>query len=521
VPDAGHGTPQPDVAETAEAPVETQAVPPMQPSAPIEPGGLADPEAAITGGAAAAAVVAAAAAGAAPSAAAGAGEPPEPGMRPSDVPAVPPSVTGPAPDLPPGFGQQVPDSRAARRRAQEEASRAQSHRTHFRLAVLGIAVVVGIALLALAWNWWSGRPGDPQPTPSASATGTAITQPTLLLQVTAEEDIAVANSLLSVGGPLGRANMIGVPQNTLMDVATGGTLPFGQIARLPDPDGSADALSDAIGVNVDGTLKMDTAALSGLVDAVGGITADVDVDVLETAPDGTQTILVPAGPGQVLQGPAAAAFATYLGEGETEEARIARFTQVFRLAVGSLPADITQVETILAQLGASAESTVPFDQLAAFFVRLQADIAADDVVYRNLPVKPIDAGGPAAYRVDNDAAAEMVSELLPEAVRTPGPNSKVRVLVQNGVGSPGLNAAARQLLVDASFTYVNGGNAPQFGQAATVIIVPDTTSESIAWGQQIAAALEVPESAVQVAIDGQSVADVIVVLGGDFVPEAS
>ena len=31
------------------------------------------------------------------------------------------------------------------------------------------------------------------------------------------------DALLSVGGPLGRANVISIPQNTLMDVATGGT----------------------------------------------------------------------------------------------------------------------------------------------------------------------------------------------------------------------------------------------------------------------------------------------------------
>ncbi|MFC6239089.1 LCP family protein [Longivirga aurantiaca] len=410
--------------------------------------------------------------------------------------------------------------RAARRRAAEEASREQSHRAHGRLVVLGVAAVVVLALAGLAYTWLSRQAPAPEPQPTASPTSTAPTQPTLLLQVVDDEGVAVSNALLSVGGPLGRANVISIPQNTLMDVATGGTLPYGQINRLPDPNGSAGALSDAIGVDVNGALALDPGALSGLVDAVGGITADVDVDVTEERADGTTLIIVPAGPGQVLQGNEAEAFATFLEEGETEEARMARFVQVLRLTVAKLPADVTKIETILTQLGASARATVPFSELADFFLRLNADVNADDVAYKNLPVQGIDTGGPAAYRVDTEAAAELVNDLLPEALRKPGPNSKVRVLVQNGVGSPGLNAAARTLLVEAGFTFVNGGNAAAFGQARTNVILPDTSKESLAWGADIVTALDLPDSAVRVAEDGQSVADVIVVLGEDFTPTA-
>jgi anionic cell wall polymer biosynthesis LytR-Cps2A-Psr (LCP) family protein len=436
-------------------------------------------------------------------------EPEADDVRPTAV-----TTTEPAPS------RQGAESRAARRRAAEEAARENSHRTHLRLAVAGVASLVAVALLGVLWTWWSGRPSEPDPVPQASATAPANTQPTLLLQVRGDDAVAVSNTLLSVGGPLGRATMIGIPQNTLVDVATGGTLPFGEVARLPGADTAADALSDAIGVDVDGTFVLDRAAFSALVDAVGGVTADVDVNVVQADADGSETIVVAAGDDQLLQGPAAAAFATYLAEGETEEARIARFTQILRLTLAKLPEDNKAVETVLGQLGASAQPSVPFDQIAAFLVRLRADIVADDVVYKNLPVKPIDSGGPAANRVDNEATAAMVADLLPEALRTPGPNSKVRVLVQNGVGSPGLNAQAREELVGAGFTYVNGGNAAEFGKATTEIVLPDATAESLQWGADIAEALGVPASAVAVADSGQSVADVIVVLGSDFEPQA-
>jgi hypothetical protein len=164
---------------------------------------------------------------------------------------------------------------------------------------------------------------------------------------------------------------------------------------------------------------------------------------------------------------------------------------------------------------------MPSAELAAFLVKLQSDVLVDNAAYKNLPVKPVDSGGSiSAYGIDQVAAAAMVQELLPDAARKPGPNSKVRVLVQNGVGTPGLNAAARQKIVDAGFTFVNGANAPSLGHATTQIVVPDTTDASRTWGTDIATALGVSPSDVVVDSSGQSVADVIVVLGADFKPVA-
>ena len=456
-----------------------------------------------------------------PSAEPATGSPPEavaaPGAAPEPVTPVP-GVVGPVPVRP---DLSADGGRAARRRAAQEIAEQEAAISRRRLLIVSGVVFGLVAAVFLIWAVF-GRPRtnyDPVPTPSAAATGPA--QPTMLVQVQDKDNIAVGNALLSVDGSVKHANIITIPSTVVVDTATGGTLPFGQIARLPDANGSANALSDAIGVTVNGTFAMNTLAFSGLVDAVGGVTADVDVDVLETKPDGTQVVVVPAGKAQVLQGPQATAYATYLAPGEPEEARMARFTQVLRLVVAKLPSDVTKVESIVSGLGASARSTVSTGDVAAFLVKLQADVLVDNAAYKNLPVKPIDTGGPSAYRVDQEASAAMVQELLPDAARKPGPNSQVRVLVQNGVGSPGLNASARQLLVDADFTYVNGGNAAAFGHTTTQIVVPDSSQESMGWGYDVAKALGVPRSDVLVDSSGQSVADVIVILGADFKPPTS
>jgi anionic cell wall polymer biosynthesis LytR-Cps2A-Psr (LCP) family protein len=409
--------------------------------------------------------------------------------------------------------------RMARRRAVEEAAR-ESALTSRRRALIVSGIVLGLLVgLVVVWAVTSRSGGDPQPPQSLPATPTGPIQPTLLFQLKSEDGIAVGNSLLSVGGRTGRATDISIPPSVIVEVATGGALPFGEIVRLTDQSSSANALSDAMGVNVNATQWMDPLAFSGLVDAVGGVIVDVDVDVLKTQPDGTKVVLIPAGNAQTLQGPQAALFATYLAPGEPEEVRMARFTQVFRLVLSRLPSDPAKVEPILTGLGASARSTVPASQIAAFLVRLHSDVLSDNVAYKNLPVKS-DQVVAAATRIDQEATAALVTELLPDAARTPGPNSKVRVLVQNGVGAPGLNAAARQLIVDAGYTYVNGGNAAAWGQKASVVVVPDATRESLRWGNELAAALKIPATAVQVATSTQTVADVIVVLGADFTPAA-
>jgi len=460
----------------------------------------------------------------------------------STDPSVADSAGAPAPDT------AVPgeSGRAARRRAGEtapttqpgpskarepkepkepkesRASRDPGRESHRRMFVVSGAVLALLALFVGGYLVSRARGSEASPGPSPSASATGPVQPTMLLQIRNPEGVAVDNALLSVGGSVQLANMITIPPDTIVDPPTGAPLPFGQVARLPGASTSANALSDAIGVNVDSTFSMDSLAFSGLVDAVGGVTVDVDVDVMGKQSDGTVVVLVPAGKNQLLQGPQATAYATYLAPGDPEAARMARFVTVLRLTLAKLPPEVEKIESIVTGLGASAQSTASAADVARFFQRLRTDINADNVAYNTIPVKQVETGGgPAVYRIDQEATAALVTKFLPDAQRKPGPNSKVRVLVQNGVGTPGLNAAARQLLVGAGFSYVNGGNAPKFGQVKTLIVVPDGSAQSLQWGADIATALKVPATAVSVAAQPQSIADVIVVLGADFTPAAS
>ena len=317
------------------------------------------------------------------------------------------------------------------------------------------------------------------------------------------------------------------PSQLLLDAPTGGSLTLAEIAKLPDVNSSANALSDVLGVRIDSTLAMDHLAFAGLVDAVGGVTVavPVDVNVMVVGKDGSKKVLIPKG-NRKMDGFTAVAYASYQEPGSLSGAQLARFALVLNAVLSQLPADQGQIESILNSLGSSANSTVPTAQAATFLFRMRAEILANQLQNENLQTTAINTGGVTTlYQVDLAKANQQITTLLSEALRVPGPNSKVRVLVQNGVGTPGLNAEARLLLVNAGFSFVNGGNNPGGFQPAakTIIIVPDTSAASLQWGRDVATALQVPASDIHTpgTAAGQSYADVIVTLGADFLPSAT
>ena len=255
------------------------------------------------------------------------------------------------------------------------------------------------------------------------------------------------------------------------------------------------------------------------MDAAGGVTVDVDTDITGPgATKGSEVILIPAG-NQHLDGASAAVYAAFLGSGEPEQSRLARLDTVLSAALAGLPADSGQVTLTLGTLGAGSTSTLP-EQLPSVLATLRTAEVGTSVVHRTLPVKSIDAGGPVpAVGLDADASSALVNDLLAASVAQQRPGGDVRVLVQNGAGTPGLGATARDLLVAQGFTYVPGGNASSFDNARSVVLhLRRDRGEACAGGGRRQGARAFPASALRVTSQGQSVADVVVVLGKDYKP---
>ena len=397
----------------------------------------------------------------------------------------------------------VTSSRSGRRAERRRARRRRSIRT------IG-AVLAVLALIAAGFAVYLAV--DAPAPPSGAGVEVSRTQRTLLLQVQGRAGAGETNVLLAHDSRSGEGAAVLVAPQVLVTVPGSGSLPLGQALVAGSAQGSRDALSDLMAVTVDDGWVLDRPTLTRLVDALGGVTVDVDVQVVR----GRDVLLAPGR--QELDGARAITYLTYLAPGEQEQARLARVQDVLDALLDALPPEPAPLATILGGLGPRSVSTTPPAELAELLVSLAADDQAGRLQYDVLPLVDVDPGGDVTvFRADTRALTVLVDRLLgasvPPGVRTGGN----RVLVLNGVGTPGLGDAVRAKLVPAGFVFAGSGNAPEFGYEKTQVLVPAATLEGQALGERVAKALGLPEAQVGAQPIGTG-ADVVVVVGADFRP---
>lgn len=388
------------------------------------------------------------------------------------------------------------------RRAQRRRRRRQRQR------VL-VGVVVAIALVAaavVAFSLVRSAPEPPSPVEEQ-----VRTQSTLLMQVRGPVGSALASALLAHDPAAGTGSVVLVPPQVIVDLPGAGSLPFGQAISTGDPNGSRNALGDLLGVTVDASWVLDVAAFEALVDQVGGILASVDVPVVQGA-----QVVVPEGE-QLLDGARAVALLGYLAEGEQEQARLARVQEVVDGLLTALPAEPEAVMALLTGLGDSSQVSSSASSLARLLVGLKQAGDVQQLQYDSLPVLPIDpGGGVTAFRIDAEAARALVDRVLAQSVPAGARQTGNRVLVLNGVGTPGLGDAVRAKLVANDFVFVASRNAERFGYEKTQVLVPEATPEAQQLGVRIAEALGVDPVVKQA--DLGTIADAVVLVGADFAP---
>lgn len=388
------------------------------------------------------------------------------------------------------------------------ASSPTSVRSRRRLLVAGVIVL--LVVVVAAWWFILRSPGGDDPTAGPSG------QRTLLIHAASADGTALSSALLGVEASGREGAVILIPSRLMVDVPRVGTAPFGEIASTPEENASADALSDLLGVRIDATWVLSPAALAALVERVGGIQADVDVEVSTKGKNG-EALTLQAGP-QELNGSQAAAYATYSAEEEPEQARLARFNEVLSQVLRRLPDKRSELAVALAALDES-RSSVPLVQLERTLLALHKASVRQRLLADVLPVdQTVTAGEPAAYELDVARAKDLLQLRFSSALVGGGPKEVVRVLVENGVGTPALSEAARARLVKARFGFLDGGQAPKLGVRKTRILIRDNSPQSIALGKQVAAALGVGAQPTESLDRERAGADVIVILGADFKP---
>ncbi|KQX68857.1 LytR C-terminal domain-containing protein [Angustibacter sp. Root456] len=373
------------------------------------------------------------------------------------------------------------------------------------------AVAAGALLVAGGGFVLTHRGGGPaQQTASASS---APSQQVVALAI-ARDGQLTGVSLLAAGREDGDAQQVLVPSRLLLDVPGAGRMPVAQ-SLAPGASAPGAAIADALEIKLAGTWVLDAAQLATLVDGLGGLTVDVDVDVPASAREGA-ALLASAGAGQHLGGTQAAAYATLLVGDEPEAARLARQERVVTALLAALPTDAAQRRAMVVGLAGAPHGALlarVLDVTGALHDPAARQALGSTVV----PVHEIDTGGAvSAYGLDSAAAATMVQARLAGAAIAVPPGGRLRVLVQNGDGAPGLGDAARSKLVAAGLKYLGGGNVDGFGVRQTMVLLPDASSTSRARGMVVTRALGLPDSALRISDSSPTVADVVVVLGHDF-----
>lgn len=415
---------------------------------------------------------------------------------------VPSQPEGPA--EPPVIIPPVPGRRQARLERRKRQRR--------RIGLLGgaaIAVVVLIVAGAVAFGVHHAVTNHSKAAP---------TQTTVLLQIEGAGHTAQTSMLLAHDTNQNQGLEVLVPARLLTEVCGYNLVDFGQVLALPNGETvSRQALSSALdNVTIDGSWLLTTTQLGQLVNAVGGITVDVDTNVVRHTGGGGGQILVPAGPNRHLTGAQAVEYATYsTSSGAGATAQLARAQQVVDAMVQALPKPAAKIVPLLSALGGGGGSTLGPTRLAGLLAGLaSADSQSGHVLPTDLPVTPIEAGGASpAYRTNTAEVKSLVSQHLSASVPAGAGATEPTVELLNGVGTPGLVNSACPRLAANHLAYAGSGNASSFTNTRSTIEVP---TNDISLGYRVASALRLPRSDVRRSTQDQTVADAIVVLGNDY-----
>jgi len=413
----------------------------------------------------------------------------------------------------------VSDTELLPNRIDPAARRDRGRRRSFKrrgAAAAAIGIPAGL-VIALAAGRLGG--GKPVATPRPVGNGAEGQQVTYLLVGMKAGDISGQADWLSVlaidrdgRNPL----TVFIPTGTLTQIPGFGYDAVGKAMALGRVPLQEITVENLLGVMIDHTLLVPDTLLSHLVDRAGGI--DVTIPSALMAAQGTNRLVPVFQPGgHHLNGPAAMRYVEYQGPDENELARFERERTFWEALYGLYLGDrAPKLADLVSGFGAQLVTDSPPSAVGAFFASF-ASAGPDARVYRTLPVDAIGAGGGAdAFRLNVDQYQADLAKLL--APSRPGgqSGSAVRVQILNGNGRPEVGLAVAGVLVPAGFRVAATGNASSFRYGHTVILV--YRNEDLPIAQRIRTLLGVGQ--IEVSGTQQTIVDVTIVVGSDFVPKS-
>jgi hypothetical protein len=209
---------------------------------------------------------------------------------------------------------------------------------------------------------------------------------------------------------------------------------------------------------------------------------------------------------------------SYHGGPEISKDAVSNFLMVPFERYVTIDADVFQqmvtgqdVKDLIPRALATDLTSAEKEDLAAFFGK----VPTKDVWIVPMPVKPIAVGSERYFEPQRAEIADLVLQWWD--VRFESQKQAPRVALYNGVGTPGVAGKAAQQLIRRGFRVVDSKNADNFDYMKTrILLYHGTRADAEAVKEALGGTGEiVVESAAQ------NVADIIVIVGADYVPPAT
>ena len=370
------------------------------------------------------------------------------------------------------------------------------------LTVWLAGVVVGVLAVLGGVGWLvTALPGSTSSQVHAGVPARADTGRNVVLVLTDSAGTTVAAAVMNADAQ--QATCVLTPRRLVVDIPGTGPAPLSAAFGTSDIAG-VHAVSDTLGVRVDGAWRLSSKGLAALVEAMGGVRVDTTARF-----DTVRGKLVAGkGPQTPLRGPAAVDFAIGGKGGPGEAQRLARFDAVLDGILYALPDDAAQRNRLLTGTAPEVSSTLPPEQFFDFVGELHRHARAQHLKDTVLPVVPAAPSRASGYDVDTVKFKTLLDGPLAD-VRRP-----VKVLVEGDGGSGASRDEVRSKLEKARLSAVSGGNAASVAKTKVAATSDSPSAQSRA--RDVAAALGLPASSVVIEKLPDPTYDVLVHLGADF-----
>jgi hypothetical protein len=357
-----------------------------------------------------------------------------------------------------------------------------------------VAAVAVVTISVVGSVWWLEREPDPAPVPAAqplSGEGESV-----LVLLTDGAD--VVGSAIAAAHPEGADTMVFFPGSLVAIVPGYGAWDLAFASGLDDPELPALTLTNLLGARIDGTVRIPTEAIAGLMDG-----AELNLPSPLLVEEGTDQVVVAAA-GSAPR--TAATIEALLSEPGTDDdlSWLVRQGVVWRGLMDRAAKD----DRVVFELVDAASGDVVVGR--AVLESIAADEAATITAAQ---VEAVDTLGTSEerYRLQVDDAEALVDERMPWLDLVVGERKRVEVL--NGTGRVGITAPVAAALVKDGYRVVRTDNADQLDFRETRVVGHTVENQDAALAvQQLLGFGEVRIEQRQPSL----VVDITVIVGDDF-----